>query len=214
MFTSRIAICTAISIAAFAGAASAQSAGDWTLGFGLGYSMPKYDNGDISSEKLDGDYSARNLTITASDSLRPTFSAEYFFMENVGAELSIAVPYAHTLDIQDFGKDNEITLLPATLSVLYHWQLDSPVSYIFGLGVNYTWAQDGEGSGELDGIEFENSWGIAALLGVDYKLNDRNSIRGDLRWIDMDSEATLDGNKVGEVMVDPAILGISFIRKF
>jgi outer membrane protein len=214
MHTSRIALCTAISIGILAGPAFAQDAGDWTLGFGLSYSMPKYDNGDFSNDKLDGDYSTRNLTITASDSLRPSFSAEYFFRDNIGAEVWVGIPFAHTLEIQDFGSDNEISVLPATLSLTYHLQLNSPVSYVFGLGLNYTWATGGEGSGELDGVEFENSWGIAALLGVDYQVNDRNSIRADLRWIDMDNEATLDGETVGEVMIDPAVLSISFIRKF
>lgn len=47
-----------------------------------------------------------------------------------------------------------------------------------------------------------DSWSLALHAGVDYRLSDRGALRVNLRWIDIDSEARLDGNRIGTVNID------------
>lgn len=211
MFTSRIAICTALSVAALAGSASAQSAGDWTLGFGAAYSMPKYDNGHF-----DPDTSSDSLTVTVSDAASLTFTGEYFVWNSVGVELLLPLPYSHSADVEDYGKVVDLTYFSPTLSLQYHWQASPQLSYLFGIGLNYSTFTDVSTDGALDGqdLEIENSWGGAIHLGVDYWMNESSAIRADMRWISIDGDAEVDGERLGEVEVDPFIVGLSYIRKF
>ncbi len=90
-------------------AAMAQQAGDITIGLGLGYVMPKDDNGD-----------ALGLDLDASDATSPTLTLEYFVMDNVGIELLAAAPFRHDVDLDGLGKVAALSQLPPTLSLQYH----------------------------------------------------------------------------------------------
>jgi outer membrane protein len=82
--------------------------------------------------------------------------------------------------------------------------------------VNFTGFYDAEAKGPLAGndLRVKNSWGLAAHLGTDYWINDRSAVRADLRWIDIDADATLNGADIGQVEVDPIVAGISYVMKF
>ncbi|RYH09218.1 OmpW family protein [Tropicimonas sp. IMCC6043] len=211
MFTSRIAICTAISMLALAGTASAQSAGEWTLGFGAAYSMPKYDNG-----YFDPDNTSSNQTVTVSDTASLTFTGEYFIWDNVGVELLVPLPFSHSADVEDYGKAVDLTYFAPTLSLQYHFRASEQISYLIGLGVNYSTFTDVSTSGDLKGLDLDvdNSFGGALHLGLDYWMSDDSAIRADMRWISIDTDADAGGSRVGEIEVDPFILGLSYIRKF
>ena len=45
-------------------------------------------------------------------------------------------------------------------------------------------------------------------------LNDRNAIRADVRWMDIDSDAKLNGASIGTAEIDPVVVGVSYIWKF
>ncbi len=67
----------------------------------------------------------------------------------------------------------------------------------------------GGGSGGHNGIK-----SIDEHLGADYWFNDNSAFRADLRWIDINSDVELNGQDIGEVEVDPTVVGVSYIRKF
>ena len=190
--------------AALTAPAFAQSAGEMTLGLGLGFVNPKSDNGTV----------AGGATVIDSNA-RPTVTFEYFIRDNLGVELLAALPFKHSI------KSNGVEIgtvkqLPPVISLQYHFDATEQFKPFVGLGVNFTGFWDGDARGPLSGSELrvKNSWGLAAHLGGDYWINDKAAIRADLRWIDIDADVTLNGADIGKVEVDPLVVGVSYVMKF
>lgn len=180
--------------------ALAQSAGEMTLGFGLGFVNPKSDNGTVAGGATEIDSNAR-----------PTVTFEYFIRDNLGVELLAALPFKH--DINVGGSKVGVTKhLPPTLSLNYHFPTGGAITPFVGLGVNYTvFFEDRSPLGDL---KIDNSLGLAAHVGMDYAISEKGALRLDLRYIDIDSDVKLNGVKVGSVEVDPLVAGVSYVMKF
>ena len=189
-----------VAAGSLAAPALAQSAGDMTLGFGVGYVNPKSDNGTVAGGATE-----------IGDNTRPTFTFEYFIRDNIGIEVLAALPFKH--DIYVGGAKAGVTKhLPPTVSVNYHFPTGGAIKPFVGVGVNYTtFFEDTSPLGKLD---IEDSWGLAAHLGMDYAISEKGAVRFDLRYIDIDSDVTLDGAPIGTVEVDPLVAGISYVMKF
>ncbi|MEM8569336.1 MAG: OmpW family outer membrane protein [Pseudomonadota bacterium] len=188
--------------------ADAQSRGDWTVGIGFGYILPKDDNGSL----LDG---AADLEV--GDNGRPTFTAEYFIWDNVGIELLAALPFEHNLFSDDLGGQIGSTKhLPPTLSLQYHFPTGTAFTPFLGAGLNYTTFFDEDATGAIEGedLSIGDSWGIAFHGGVDYAFGERGAFRADVRWIDIDAEVKLNGDDIGDAEIDPWVFGVSYIYKF
>ncbi len=204
-------LCSAAALLAlFATDAAAQSAGEFTLGIGVAVVDPKDDNGDLTDNDLEADVEANT---------RPIATAEYFVFDNVGIELLVAWPFHHDIELEGLGKVGSTMQLPPTLSVQYHFNGQAgqgSFSPFLGVGINYTLFYDTDTSGALRGsdLDLDNSFGFAAHAGLDYRVTDRDSIRADIRYIDIDSDAKLDGEDIGTVEVDPFIYGVSYVRRF
>lgn len=195
----------ALTAAVLAGPALAQSAGDWTIGLGLASVMPKDDNGTLTAGALD-----------VGNDLRPSITVEYFVRDNIGVELLAATPFKHDVSVGDLGKVGTVKHLPPVLSLNYHWDTGSAFQPYAGVGVNFTGFWDEKTSGALEGSELrlKNSWGLAAQVGADWWLNDRAALRGTLRWIDIDSDVYLDGDKIGKAEVDPLVVQAAYVMRF
>lgn len=200
-------LCIAALLAgATAAPALAQSAGDWTIGLGVASVQPKGDNGT-----LDG-----GLEVEVGNDIRPSITLEYFVRDNIGVELLAATPFEHDVDIDGLGKVATVKHLPPTLSVNYHWDTGTAFRPYAGIGLNYTaiWGEDAEGALEGADLDLDSSLGLALQAGADWWLNDRAALRGTVRWIDIDSDVTLDGEKIGEVEIDPWVLQAAYVIKF
>ena len=171
-----------------------------TLGFGVGYVNPKSDNGTVAGGATE-----------IGDNTRPTFTFEYFIRDNIGIELLAALPFKH--DIYVGGAKAGVTKhLPPTVSVNYHFPTGGAIKPFVGVGVNYTtFFEDTSPLGKLD---IEDSWGLAAHLGMDYAISEKGAVRFDVRYIDIDSDVKLNGAKVGKVEIDPLVVGVSYVMKF
>lgn len=189
-----------VAAGSLAAPALAQSAGDMTLGFGVGYVNPKSDNGTVAGGATE-----------IGDNTRPTFTFEYFIRDNIGIELLAALPFKH--DIYVGGAKAGVTKhLPPTVSVNYHFPTGGAIKPFVGVGVNYTtFFEDTSPLGKLD---IEDSWGLAAHLGMDYAISEKGAVRFDVRYIDIDSDVKLNGAKVGKVEIDPLVVGVSYVMKF
>ncbi len=189
-----------VAAGSLAAPALAQSAGDMTLGFGVGYVNPKSDNGTVAGGATE-----------IGDNTRPTFTFEYFIRDNIGIELLAALPFKH--DIYVGGAKAGVTKhLPPTVSVNYHFPTGGAIKPFVGVGVNYTtFFEDTSPLGKLD---IEDSWGLAAHLGMDYAISEQGAVRFDVRYIDIDSDVKLNGAKVGKVEIDPLVVGVSYVMKF
>lgn len=189
--------------------ALAQSKGDFTVGIGVHNVAPKSNNADLGG----------GARIEVGDSVRPTVTGEYFIADNLGIELIAALPFQHEIDIAGpAGKVNggSTKHLPPTLSVQYHFGApDARIKPFVGAGVNYTWFFGEDTTGPLAGskLSLDNSWGAALHAGIDFKVGN-GAIRIDARKIDIDTDATLNGAKLGTVNIDPMVYGAAYVMKF
>lgn len=187
-------------LALAAAPALAQSAGDWTVGVGLGYVGPKSDNGLLAGAPT-----------TINENTRPTLTFEYFIQDNLGIELLAATPFKHTATIAGVGTATT-KQLPPTLSLVYHFDNGSTVTPFVGAGLNYT-AFFSEKSA-LGPVRMDDSFGLAVKAGFDVKLSEKGALRTEVRWMDIDSDVSLGGAKIGTAEIDPVVFGISYVHNF
>ncbi len=181
--------------------ALAQSAGDWTLGLGLGYVQPKDDNGLLAGAQSSID-SNTNLTITG----------EYFVRDNLGVELLAALPFKHAVSLQGVGEVATTKQLPPTVSLVYHFDNGAKLVPFAGIGLNYTIFFNEKSP--LGNIKIDDSFGVAVKVGLDMKISANDAIRTELRWMDIDADVKLNGANIGKANIDPLVVGVSYVHKF
>ncbi len=199
--TIRTTLLTATALLALAATgAAAQQKGDITLGLGLGTVMPKDDNGTLAGSQLD-----------IGKDTQLTLTLEYFLTDRIGLELLAATPFTHDLTLGG-AHAGTVKHLPPTLSVNYHFTNNSGLTPFAGLGLNYTTAL--ETTSPLGSLTLDDSWGAAAHIGVDLRVSEKGQVRADLRWMDIDMDAKLNGAPIGTAHVDPVVAGVSYIYTF
>ena len=175
-------------------AAMAPEQGDWLFRVGASYIDPKSDNSDIV--EVDG-------------AAGVTFNISYMLTPNWAIELLAALPYKHDINLLSGEEVADTKHLPPTLSLQYHFLPGATVQPYVGVGVNYTNFFSEDTSGALAGSELnlDDSWGWAADVGVDFPLNDNWFLNLDVRYIDIETKARLDGASIGTVEIDPLVYG-------
>lgn len=200
------ALALALVLAGAATPALAQSAGTWTVGVGAHQVNPKSDNGSLAGGAL---------PVEVESNVRPTITGEYFVADNLGIEVLASLPFKHDIAIDGLGTVGEAKHLPPTVSLQYHFG-QGKVKPFVGAGVNYTKFFSEDTSGALEGAELElsASWGLAAHAGVDFKVGENGAIRIDARWIDIDTDVSVDGQDLGTVNIDPLVYGAAYVFSF
>ena len=200
------ALALALVLGGAATPALAQSAGTWTVGVGAHQVNPKSDNGELAGG---------TLPVEVESNVRPTITGEYFIADNLGIEVLASLPFKHDIAIDGLGTVGETKHLPPTVSLQYHFG-QGKVKPFVGAGVNYTKFFSEETSGALEGadLELDASWCLAAHAGVDFKVGDKGAIRVDARWIDIDTDVSVEGEKLGTVNIDPLVYGVAYVFSF
>lgn len=180
--------------------AHAQSQGDWTVGIGVANANPKSNNGTLAGGAA-----------TVGDDTQLSLTAEYFPWDNIGIELLAASPFEHQISINGAGVGST-KHLPPTLSVNYHFPTQGVIKPFVGLGVNYTTFF--EEASPLGTLELDDSVGLAASIGADWQISDRGAIRLNVRYIDISTDATLNGAAIGTAEIDPVVVGVSYVHRF
>ena len=190
--------------------AFAVPAGTWSVAAGAHYVDPKSNNGTLDN----------GLSVDVDGGVRPTISGEYFIANNVGVELLAALPFHHDFDLNNAdgtpalkGKTQH---LPPTLSVQYHFDNDSMpmnIKPFIGVGVNYTtfFKERISTGGDLD---LDDSVGVAGHVGLDIPFAPTEAFRIDARYMDIKTDATLDGTNLGEIDISPWVYGVAFVKQF
>ncbi len=202
------------------------------------------------SPKSDGDWLIRlrglsvlpNETVTVDQnaaaggkidtSVVPELDITYFFTKNIAAELilgvtphdvkatGVTVPGALDNATIDLG---DVTLLPPTLTVQYHFVNDSQWKPYVGAGVNATFFFDEDQGPVADGIDYDTSVGLALQAGVDYDLDGEPggwAINADIKKIWINPDVTVDfttalGATVdADVDINPLVVGLGLGYKF
>jgi outer membrane protein len=174
--------------------AQAKEQGDWVIRFGGSYVEPKSDNSDLVS--VDGQMGV-------------TFNFSYFMTRNLAVEVLAALPYEHDINLVNGPRVASTKHLPPTFSLQYHFLPDARVQPYAGLGLNYTMFFSEDTTGALAGtdLKLDDSWGWAGEVGVDFPLNEKWLLNFSARYIDIDTDAKLDGANLGTVNIDPWVYG-------
>ena len=190
--------------------AFAVPAGTWSVAAGVHYVDPQNDNGTLDN----------GLSVDVDGDVRPTISGEYFVADNVGVELLAAIPFHHDFELKDATGATVLTgktqHLPPTLSLQYHFDNDMmPMNLkpFVGVGVNYTTFFKERVSNGAD-LEFDDSVGVAGHVGIDLPYAPTEAFRIDARYMDIKTDASLNGNDIGEVDISPWVYGVAFVKQF
>jgi outer membrane protein len=137
-----------------------------------------------------------------------TIEATYMFADHLGVELLAAWPFTHDVGIDGVSGDvAQVEHLPPTLSLQYHFNPEGRFRPYVGAGLNYTFFFNEETKGALDGtdLNLDDSWGWAGQVGTDIGINENWFVNLAVRYIDIDSDASLDGDSLGTIEIDPFV---------
>jgi len=176
-------------VAAPAGALAAE--GDWLFRAGMSQVAPKDDNLRL----------APNVVLGVDNDERFTFDITYMIRDNWGLELLAADTFNHGFEVYENNTappvlGGSVEHIPPTLSVQYHFMPDSRFRPYVGAGVNYTLFSNEKPSG----LKLDDSFGPAFQAGIDVGINDSWFVNYAIRWIDIDADATLGGDKLGTIL--------------
>ena len=196
---------------------------------------------------FNGQQEVAGTGVEVDDETQLGLTATYMFSSSLGVELLASTPFTHeiTANLGGLGKVDagEGKHLPPTLSLVwYPLGSENTVSPYVGAGVNYTIFLEDSVSPDLEaglsavadavtgvsvglpspvplGLELDNSWGLAAQLGVDVALSEQWHVNASVRWIDIDTEAEITSGgatiiTVDDVEIDPLVYQLNIGFRF
>lgn len=174
--------------------ASAHEAGDWLFRIGGSNVDPKSNNSPL---------------VSVDDGASATFTFTYMYTDHLAVEVLAAWPFKHDINLVGGDKVASTKHLPPTVSLQYHFLPQSVFQPYVGVGVNYTYFFDEKTTGALEGtkLSLSDSWGFAGQVGFDFMLNEKWFLNVDARYIQIDTDAKLDGAPLGKVTIDPWVYG-------
>ncbi|HAS6737145.1 TPA: outer membrane protein OmpW [Vibrio parahaemolyticus] len=194
----------------------AHKQGDFVLRVGAASVVP-----NDSSDKILG--SQKELKVDSNTQLGLTFG--YMFTDNISLELLAATPFSHDIstDLLGLGDIADTKHLPPTLMVQYYFgEPQSKFRPYVGAGLNYTIFFD-EGFNNkaknvgLTDLKLDDSFGLAANVGVDYMINDQWFLNASAWYANIETEATYKfggAKQKTDVKINPWVFMISGGYKF
>ena len=187
--------------------ASAAMAGQWQIKVGGSAIAPTQDTTVAA---------LGNAKVEADSELAFTPSVEYFFNDNISAELLLATPISHDVTVNG---SNALKLkhLPPTVTAKYNFKNSTGFTPYIGVGATAFIAWDEETSGVLAGtkVKVKDDYGYAAQLGFNYQPADAKNwgVFVDVRYADLNPkvETVVENFKLD---IDPVIYTLGYSYKF
>jgi len=176
-----------------------------------------YEAGDtivrVGAANVNPDASS-NLGLDVDDDTQLGLTATYMLSENLGLELLAATPFKHDIQLASTGATiGEAKHLPPTLSLQYYpMDAQSAVQPYAGIGINYTTFFSEKTI--LGDTELEDSWGLAFQLGIDYAITENMVLNAAVWKIDIDTDVSVNGTKLGSQSIDPTVVMLGVGYKF
>ncbi len=165
-------------------------------------------------------------SVSVDDAIVPELDFTYFLTNNIGAELILATS-PHDISgegaLSVLGEIADAMVLPPTLTLQYHFLPNEKVRPYVGVGVNWTIFYNDDAKQPLidalgpTSVDMDNSFGVAFQAGVDFDINERFFLNADVKYVEMDTTATLNSGGVintVDVDIDPIIAGIGVGMRF
>lgn len=193
----------------FAVAETNREAGQWIARGGVGAVLPDGDGLDTGLGKVEAD-----------DAYSITLTGVYMITDQFAVELLASYFWTHDIEL-DGAKIGETKQLPPTLSVQWYTPSFGAFQPYLGVGVNYTIffqekITDPGAATALGGdyLRLDDSVGIAFQVGLDYDINENWLVNFDLRWIDIETDATTSAGSIGTVEIDPYVVSLNVGYRF
>ena len=169
----------------------------------------------VHLDSANGDTTGLNLS--ANNKWLPEVDITYFFSKNLAAELILTVPQKHTLSSNGTAIGS-FKQLPPTLTVQYHFTDLGGIKPYVGAGLNYT---------RLSSVNIapaiaaalapsvdKNSFGLAVQAGVDIPVGKDMYLNFDVKKVQIKTDVSSFGTKVGTFKVDPLLIGVGLGWRF
>lgn len=201
-----------------------------------------YDKGDtvvrggIASVVPGGSYSSLAngaVDLRADSDIQAGASISYMMTDNMSVNLLAATPFEHDIEANALGGSSigSTKHLPPTVTVSWFPLSGMELGFkpYVGAGLNYTtfWDEELNNTGQTtintitgqpqtntNKLSLDDSFGLAAQVGVDVPLDENWSVGAAAYYADIETDAELNGNDIGTVEIDPMIyrlhVGYSF----
>jgi outer membrane protein len=205
---------------ALSGSVMAYEKGDFIVRGGFTNVAPNDDASNIFAGDAD-----LGVSVNVDSNTQIGLNFAYFVTENINIEILAATPFKHDVNFSvadPLGTGNqlgEVKHLPPSVTANYYFMDPSSVfqPYI-GAGINYTiffsekFTNANKTAG-LTNLELDNSFGLTAQIGADYKIDDKWHVNASVRYIDINTEASFkvggaDGY-VSDIQIDPTVVTVS-----
>ena len=191
---------------ALMGVSASAMAGQWQVKVGGSAIAPTQDTTIVNGA----------LTVEADSEYAFTPSVEYFFNDNISAELLLAAPVNHDVSIEG---ENAVKIkhLPPTLTVKYNFKNSTGFTPYIGVGATAFIPWDEETSGALASTKakVKEDYGYAAQVGFNFQPADAKNwgVFVDVRYADLNPEVetVVENFKLD---IDPVIYTLGYSYKF
>lgn len=150
------------------------------------------------------------------DKTIPEVDITYFFTPNLAAELILTVPQSQDLRVNG-GKIGTFKHLPPTLTLQYHFTGLNGFRPYLGAGLNVTNISDVKWDPSVAPLALNlerTSYGLAAQAGVDVPMGGGWMFNVDVKKVQIRTDVSSAGTKIGTFHVDPLLVGVGFGKRF
>lgn len=155
------------------------------------------------------------IDVDISDEYVPSLQIEYFFDDNVSAELLCCVGTHDVIAASGTIDLGEVTHFPPTVTLKYRWTNFGQFEPYIGAGVNFTAFIDSNPPAGRH-VEYDSSVGPALQAGVDYRIDEHWGVNFDVRriWINTDVHISGDITASDEVDINPWVISTAIAYRF
>ncbi|MCL6244440.1 MULTISPECIES: OmpW/AlkL family protein [Acinetobacter] len=188
---------------ALLGMSASAMAGQWQVKVGGSVIAPTADT-DI----LDG-----AATVKADNEYAFTPSVEYFFNDNISAELLLATPINHDV-LLNGDKAVKLKHLPPTITAKYNFKNSTRFTPYIGVGGTAFVAWDEES--DLGKVKVKEDFGFAGQIGFNYQPADAKNwgVFFDARYAQISPEVEIKDVTTFDLDIDPMVYTIGYSYKF
>lgn len=153
------------------------------------------------------------LNVGVNNAIVPELDLTYMIRDYLGVELILGTSRHQVTS--SLGNLGGVNVLPPTLLLQYHFNHQGRIRPYLGAGVNYTYFyNNGLNVGGQPVSITNHSFGPAVQAGVDVQITKSFFVNADIKKIWMRTDASLGGEALGRLDIDPVVVGLGVGMKF